>query len=119
MEPDPPEPPPEPPANAAIGWLRFIIWLVPAGVAVALVFVSGYLGQRFGLPGAGMGLWLLVWAGVTYAIGWFDAQFSRRRARNGIPVWGHAATFVMLQLLVVPAVGGFLLFGVCVFSGAF
>ncbi|GAA5484291.1 hypothetical protein [Haloferula sargassicola] len=113
---EPPELPPPPPNNAAIGWFRFVLWILPAGMLALWAALLGSLGLR-GSDQWLMTAWVLLSVASTYGIGWFDARLSQKRKLLGRSEWSHAAIFVLAQLVVAPAVLVGVLFSICLVAG--
>ena len=109
---------PNPPrqGNKAIAILRFVLWLLPAIVLPFAILLGGAL-----YP-----LWPIgVIAGLAAfaAIGYFDQRLRLQQAKidpttekREIIRW--TVIFVILQLMIAPAIGFTVLYGFCMITGS-
>ena len=91
-----------PPPTRAIGWLRLMVWSIPTGISVALLFVLEFLPPS--LSSEGM---LLAAIGITGCLGYYDALLARQKQPtpgtspdDNIP--RKVVLFTLLQFLIVP-----------------
>ena len=91
-----------PPPNRAIGWHRLIVWLMPTGMSVSLLFAGEVLPPS--LPPEGF---LLIALGFTGGLGYYDALLARQQRQipgtspnDNIP--RKVVLFTLMQFLIVP-----------------
>jgi len=91
-----------PPPNRALAWYRFMLWMMPACVAMMTAYGIGWLifemGWRRDLA---ILLWFMLNIATTIGIGFFESQFHRTSSSEPA---NSAAIFTALQILVIPAV---------------
>ena len=102
----------------AVGCLRFLLYLAPGPSFYMLSATAMYL-----VPGLNYGFWLVLAVTVVLTIGMgiFDAVLSpalprRNNALDPAAVAIHALTFVLLQVLIAPAVVVAAVFAMCTFQ---
>jgi hypothetical protein len=103
-----------PPPNRAIGWYRFIVWVMPSLILPALIF----LGLGFAEETA-LAVVVVSGAAVLIAFGLLDARLSCHQ-RGIIPKSRQAgqgwklATYLMLQIIVIlPVMSIALIYAIC------
>ncbi|MEK7951396.1 hypothetical protein [Luteolibacter soli] len=103
-----------PPPNRAIGWYRFIVWLLPSLVVPVLIALGLVIGGGIGASAAvGGGLFVL------NSLGHLDARLSchQRRVSPESPEAGRGwtlATYLILQIVVIVPVMTFaLVYAIC------
>jgi hypothetical protein len=112
------DPAPESSGNAAVGWLRFLVWLMPTALVPGLILLmSGafVLLRKLGVTGNfqdAKGFVILFWMigsmVGTLGLGYFDARMKRQQEKisreNDRPHDGlHVLKFFLLQLALVPS----------------
>ncbi|MEK7951395.1 hypothetical protein [Luteolibacter soli] len=110
-----------PPPNRAIGWYRFVLWMMPTCVAITSAIGLGWLANvtRF----RGGDLLVLVWFVFNIAaatgIGFFEAKLERspRPGRAAQSESAKVVKFVSLQFIVVPLMSCVIAFGYCLMGG--
>lgn len=113
---------PPPDNQAAIGWYRFMLWMMPTCVAITSAFGIGWLAAtlrvRSGEPVV-LG-WLVFNIAAAAGIGYFQAKLESPRWRgvDGSVKPGRVVNFVMLQFLIVPVMSCVVAFGFCLIAGA-
>ena len=91
-----------PPPNRAIGWYRFMLWLMPAFVVAGTAVGLSWLGSVMPWQWDFLPLfWFFLNLATTAGIGFFESQL--RRPPSPKPA-NSAAKFTALQILVVPVV---------------
>jgi hypothetical protein len=108
-----------PPPNRAIGWYRFMLWMMPTCIALTTAFAIGWLSDvlriRGGFP---VGLWCFLNIATTIGIGIFESRFDRIPAHpalsNQMP---RALRFVLLQFFIIPLMSFAIAFAACLFGG--
>ena len=104
-----------PPKNPAIAWFRFFIWLMPT-VVCALLF-SLMLVMRF----AASPLFMIAAVAATFGLGYFDGNLKCQQQQldqsqeKGLKQL-HAIKFLIAQVLVIPALGGGVIYGICLLA---
>ncbi len=92
------------PSRAATGRYRLLLHAMPSCVAVSLAWLLASIPAVAGVP-ARIALWVSASVLATYLIGFFDAGLEQG---NGAPGFrkkaAHALRFLLLQLLLSPAV---------------
>lgn len=108
-------PPPPPPRS--IGWLRLMVWSIPTGISVALLFALEFLPPSLSPEGI-----LLIAIGITGGLGYYDALLARQKqpmpgtsADDNIP--RKVVLFTLLQFLVVPIFWLGIMAGFCALTG--
>lgn len=108
-----------PPPNRAIGWYRFLLWVMPTCIAITSVFGLGWLAQQLAFRNGD--IMVMVWWGFNLAavigVGTFELKFQRRRDRIAERA-GLVMMFVLLQFLIVPVLCCVIAFGFCLVTGA-
>ena len=106
-----------PPPPRSIGWLRLMVWSIPTGISVALLFAQEILPPS--LSSEGM---LLTAIGITGCLGYCDALLARQKQprqvaspEDNIP--RKVAIFMLLQSLIVPIFWLGIMAGFCALSG--
>jgi len=104
-----------PPPNHAIGWYRFIVWLLPSLILPVLIFLVG-----LGIAGdAAIAEVVVSGAAVLIACGQLDARLSchQRGVLPKSPQAGQGwklATYLMLQIIVIlPLMSIALIYAIC------
>jgi len=91
-----------PPPNRALGWYRFMLWMMPAFVVVVTAWGMEWLSSEMDWEGYLPGLFcVVVNIATTLGIGFFESQFHRPPSSRPADA---AAIFTALQILVIPAV---------------
>jgi ABC-type enterobactin transport system permease subunit len=106
-----------PPPNRAIGWYRFMLWMMPACIAVTTAFGFGWLASalriRLDRDFMAMG-WFAINTLSTIGIAIFEAKL---RSQSDAPVLlgfkSRVIGFVLAQLLIIPAVTFTIAFAAC------
>jgi hypothetical protein len=101
----------------ALGWYRFVLWVLPSALPLA-VFAVGWIPF---MPFPRLLVWPLLLVAVGYA-GYFDALLScqQRRIPRDDPkarIVGRVILFAILQLVIVPLVWVTVLWGICAATG--
>ncbi|MCW1925824.1 hypothetical protein OKA05_24915 [Luteolibacter arcticus] len=100
MRPDLENPRDSLPPNRAIGWYRFVLWLMPTCVAITAAIGLAWL---LGVDKLAIVLWLIVTVGSTVAIGMFEARLQVASGRIGAEDQSAAILrFALLQVVLVP-----------------
>lgn len=91
-----------PPPNRALGWYRFLLWVMPSCVAITSAVAFSWLAGRIGWQAKPFdGRWLAFNFVATLGIGMFE---SMRRPREAREIFMATATFVFLQLFITPTI---------------
>jgi uncharacterized membrane protein YkvI len=114
----PPEQPSPGGRNPGVGWLRFLVWMMPSMLMVLLaVFVGSMAGRSSGFVEVGAAVYFLACIPAIFALGHFDSKLKRQQqglSQEGrVDHSGHMVKFFLLQFIVVPAVTGVIAFGFC------
>ena len=104
-------PPTTSPANHSISILRFFIWLSPAAFIFGYLIAVSFL-SSFGLAtGKNLAIWIfiLIVMTVTCLLGYLDKRLSLMKNRIAPPhnksdIAGSIAIFLIMQLIITPAV---------------
>jgi hypothetical protein len=104
-----------PPPNRAIGWYRFMLWMMPTCIAITTVFGIDWLSNVLRLGGSlPLILWCFLNIASTIGIGIFESRFDRFPVHpaigNQMP---RALRFVILQFFIVPLVSFAVAFAAC------
>jgi hypothetical protein len=110
-----------PPPNRAIGWYRFMLWMMPTCIALTTAYGFWWLTSvsrfRFHPDPALIG-WMILNALATVGIGIFEA---RLRDQSEPPMLlgfkSRVILFFFLQLFIIPALSLALFFAACLFAG--
>lgn len=103
-----------PPPNRALEWYRFVLWLMPSCVCIAVFRGIDLIGRQIGLPNrAALALWILATVLSTILLAFFDARLSccERRVATRSPeaeIVPNMILFLILQVILI--VGGCFLF---------
>jgi hypothetical protein len=109
-----------PPPNRAIGWYRFMLWMMPTAVAITSAIgigsLSNWMRWRGDLP---LLLWFVVNIAAAIGIGIFEVKLERPSRPGQVvqPESSKVVKFVMLQFLVVPVMSCVIAFGYCLLGG--
>jgi hypothetical protein len=109
-----------PPPNRAIGWYRFMLWVMPTCVALTTAFGSVWAS---GMWGVNVDLLVLGWfvlnSLATVGLAVFEAKL-RNRPDGPVSLKTDAGVirFFLLQILIVPSLSLALFFAVCL-AGAY
>lgn len=104
-----------PPPNRAIGWYRFMLWMMPTCFALTTLFGVGWLNTIVRIDSD---LMVIGWFGLnvssTVGIAVFEAKL---RNQSGPPVLlgfkARVILFFLLQLLIIPAMTFTIGFAMC------
>jgi hypothetical protein len=106
-----------PPSNRAIGWYRFMLWVMPTCVAIMSIYGFGWLAAEMGFRHFGLfwGIWWVFNIAAAIGVGIFQAKLEspRWRGRDGRLRASRVANFVMLQFVIVPVLSCVIAFGYC------
>lgn len=96
------------PKNRAQAWFVALLWLMPSAFGTATLIGWDWLMGKFGdLP-----VWAVIWwvgnPAFVVATGWFHALLSKR-GESGGPTFALVGRFCLLQLLLMPLLGGVLM----------
>jgi hypothetical protein len=111
-----------PPDNRAIGWYRFMLWMMPTCVAITSAFGIGWLANLLRLRGGE--LLILVWfvfnIAAAIGVGIFEVKLEspRWRRSDGRLKPSRVLYFVLLQFIIVPVMSCVIAFGFCLVAGA-
>ena len=109
--------PVSPPPNRAIGWYRFMLWMMPTCVAITSAIGLGWLVNVLRLRGGELLIlvWLVFNIAAATGIGIFEAKLERSPRPGQVvqPESAKVVKFVMLQFLVVPIMSCVIAFGYC------
>lgn len=99
----------EPQASRVQPWFRAMLWLMPTTFAICTLIGWSWLTGKFGdLP-----VWTVIWwvSNPLFVVGtgWFHAQLSRRGETGRGWTFLHVGKFCLLQLLLLPLLGGVLM----------
>jgi hypothetical protein len=105
------------PPNRAIGWYRFMLWMMPTCVAITSAFGFAWLSDllRFRAGDLLIATWFVLNIAAAIGIGIFQARLGcpNLRHRDGRPTTGQVVSFVMLQFLIVPVLTFVVGYGCC------
>lgn len=104
-----------PPPNRAIGWYRFMLWMMPTCIALTTAFGLGWLQSVVRIhPDLQIVGWFVVNTLATVGIAIFEAKL---RSRPDLPVSlktdSGVIRFVLLQILIIPAMSFAIFFAAC------
>lgn len=104
-----------PPPNRAIGWYRFMLWMMPTCIALTSVFGLGWLSATLGPPYDGLMLfaWLLVNIPTTVGIGFFEVKLRNGDPSLRIEIWPGVIGFFLFQILIIPVISFTIFFAAC------
>lgn len=107
-----------PPPNRAIGWYRFMLWMMPTCIALATAFGVGWLasGVRSTHDGLLLYGWFFLNILTTLGLGLFEVKLRNSHPSLAIETRLGVARFFMLQFLIVPALSLALLFSAWLFA---
>jgi len=109
-----------PPPNSAIGWYRFMLWMMPTCVAITSGFGFGWLANSMRIRSGESVLlgWLVFNIAAAAGIGYFQAKLESPRWRgvDGQVQPGRVVNFVLLQVLIVPVMSCVIAFGFCMIA---
>lgn len=110
-----------PPPNRAIGWYRFMLWMMPTCIALTTAYGFWWLTSfsRFGFdPDLALIGWLALNTLSTISIGFFEAKLRNQSEPPPLLEFKFRVTlFSFLQLFIIPVVSLALLFAACIFAG--
>lgn len=107
-----------PPPNRAIGWYRFMLWMMPTCIAVTTVFGFGWIESVVRVPsGLLRDGWFVFNLLAAVGIGCFDAKLGDSQSGASRPTRTRVVRFVLLQCLIVPSLCFALLCAACLFAG--
>lgn len=110
-----------PPPNRAIGWYRFMLWLMPTCIALTTAYGFAWLPVGRYLSGDLLVLgWFVLNALATVGIAIFEAKL-RSRPDRPVSLITDAGwiRFFLLQVLIVPALSFALFFALCLAGGIY
>lgn len=116
---EPPHPPLPSLPPRGLGWLRFLIWIMPSAIVPMCLFGGAFLRvlpfSTF-LGGAAA-------LGLIFYLGHFDALLRCQglgitRDHPRAAMVSHVWTFVITQIFVVPLIWFMIAWGYCVISGS-
>jgi magnesium-transporting ATPase (P-type) len=106
-----------PPPNRAIGWYRFMLWVMPTCVAITSAFGLGWLAGHLRSLNDNSLIWIWVVLNIVAAIGIgiFQARLEspNLRRRDGSVRPARVVSFVMLQFIIVPVLSFVVGYGCC------
>ena len=106
-----------PPPNRAIGWYRFMLWVMPTCVAITTALGIIWLGSavvRSLQSQTGVLVWFVVNIASTFVIGAFEARFHRAQQGSSKKAsLDRVARFVATQILLVPLLTCAVVFALC------
>jgi hypothetical protein len=107
-----------PPPNRAIGWYRFMLWMMPTCIAITTLFGIAWLASVVQIH---TDFWVIVWfifnILATLGIGYFEVKLRNSDPSRSIETRTGVARFFMQQFLIIPALSFALLFAACLFAG--
>jgi hypothetical protein len=106
-----------PPPNRAIGWYRFMLWMMPTCIALTTAFGFGWLSSFVRVHSDPIvGGWFVLNTLATVGIAIFEAKL-RSRPDRPVSLKNDAGVirFVLLQLLIIPALSFAIFFSACLF----
>jgi len=90
-----------PPPNRALGWYRFMLWMMPAFVVIGTGIGLSWLDSLMSSKWEFLPLFLFFLnLGATAGIGFFESQLHRPPSPKPA---ASAARFTALQILILPA----------------
>jgi hypothetical protein len=104
-----------PPPNRALGWYRFIVWVMPTCVALTTALGCIWLTSQLRWKGDLLVLgWFVVNTLAIVGLAIFDAKL-RNRPDNPVSLKTDAVMirFFLLQLLIIPSLSFALCFAAC------
>jgi len=106
------------PPNRAIGWYRFMLWMMPTCIALTTIFGFAWLSSVVRFP---LGLmwtgWFIFNILATLGIGYFEVKLRNSDPSIAIETRSGVGRFFALQFLIIPALSFALLFAACLFAG--
>lgn len=105
--------PAQAPRNRALGFVRFLVWLMPAVVVIGCAILCGLMIGNFGEGTGPVVAAVLVGLAGIAACGWFDSQLAGPCRGGHRTVGMHIMIFMLLQVLIVPASLIATVFAVC------
>lgn len=104
-----------PAQNRAIGWYRFMLWMLPWSIAAPTCFGAVWLESRYGgSGGAWLAGWLVVSLSATAGIGALDDRLKASQKGKVAPVArGNVLRFMFLQIFIIPWFAMAVFFAVC------
>lgn len=110
-----------PPPNRAIGWYRFMLWMMPTCIALTTAYAFWWLTSvsRFRFdPDLSLIGWFALNTLSTAAIGFFEAKLRNQSEPPSIfEIKPRVILFSFLQVFIIPALSLALLFAACLFAG--
>jgi hypothetical protein len=94
----------KPPTNRAQAWFRVVLWISPAGFAVASGLGLDRLTDAYFPNQAPVGtmIWFVLNFIFVIGSGWFDSQLSVRARSEVGGIADRILRFFMLQLFLIP-----------------
>lgn len=106
------------PPNRAIGWYRFMLWMMPTCIALTTAFGFEWLSNLLRAPGGFLfDLWCLLNIAATVGIGYFEVKLRNSDPSLRIRTRPGVIGFFLLQFLIIPAFSSAILFAACLFGG--
>jgi hypothetical protein len=89
----------------AMGVYRFLLWILPAFIALSTLVTGNWLSGQISGSGGWIALCWLVFNGTAIAgLGIFDGHLRRHREGRPLSPKHHAIVFFAFQALVMPAI---------------
>jgi hypothetical protein len=107
-----------PPPNRAIGWFRFMLWMMPTCVALTTAFGFGWLSTIIRVDSDLLVIcWFVLNTLATVGVAIFEAKL-RSRPGHLVSLKSDAGVvrFVLLQLLIIPALSFAIFFAACLIA---
>lgn len=113
MNPDPPPP------NRAIGWYRFMLWMMPTCIALTTAFGLGWFASLLRPTHDGLLMygWFFLNILTTLGIGFFEVKLRNSDPSLAIETRSGVARFFLLQFLIIPAMSFAIFFAACLLAG--
>lgn len=87
-----------PPPNRAIGWYRFMLWMMPTCIAITTAVGIDWLADRLRFGGyPSLVLWFVLNVAATLGVGYFDSGFRQPPSQKPATA---AARFLLIQLAI-------------------
>jgi len=108
-----------PPPNRAIGWYRFMLWMMPTCIALTTACGFGWLASAMRLPYHNLMLyaWFFFNIATTVGIGCFEVKLRNSDPSLRIRTRAGVIGFFLLQFLIIPVFSFVIFFAACLFAG--